>query len=281
MPFDSQPGAGRDRGASIVALVAVTAKHRQLLRRLVQRDLASRYRGSWAGLLWSLMMPCVMLAIYLFVFGYLFVPAKGPGAGGRGVDFALSLFAGLLLHGMLAECLARGPVAVLSQPSYVKKVVFPVELLPMTVTGTAIVQFLIGSAILVVALGAWQGLPPTALAWPLAWLPLAAFAAGVTFALAAMTVYLRDLTQVSGFLASVLLFLSPVFYTLDSVPPAWRPWLLANPLTVPIEGTRALLIDGRWPDAAAWGWHALACVVVLGAGWWVFQRTRRGFADVI
>ncbi len=255
--------------------------HRQLLRRLVQRDLSSRYRGSWIGVLWSAVLPCIMLGVYVLVFGFVFIPARGAAMAAGRADFALSLFAGLLVHGLIAECLSRGPAAVLSQPSYVKKVVFPIELLPMTVVGTATAQFMVGSTILLLALALWQGLPATALLWPLAWLPVVALAAGVTFALAALTVYLRDLAQITGFVSTVLMFLSPVFYRLDSVPERWRAWLMFNPLTIPIEGTRSLLIDGRVPAPQLWGWHAIACLVILYAGWWVFQRTRRGFADVI
>ena len=252
--------------------------HRALLWRLVQRDVASRYRGSWAGLLWSVLLPCVMLAVYLLVFGVIYTPVRA-----RAFDssFALSLFAGMLLHGLVAECLARSPSAVLAQPSYVKKVVFPIELLPLTVVGAALIQFLLGSVVLFVALLAWQGLGPWALLWPVAWLPLLAFCVGVAFALSALTVYLRDLAQITGFIATLLLFLSPVFYPLEQAPAGLRHWLLLNPLTVPIEATRALLVHGRFPDPVLWLTHAVACMLVLWAGWWLFQRSRRGFADVI
>lgn len=281
MFWASHSSASAAGGKSVAAMCAALLGHRQLLRRLVQRDLSSRYRGSWIGVLWSVALPCIMLGVYVLVFGFVFVPARGASTGLGRADFALSLFAGLLVHALVSECLSRGPASVLSQPSYVKKVVFPVELLPMTVVGTATVQFLVGSAVLLLALALWKGLAATALLWPLAWMPVVALAGGVTFALAALTVYLRDLAQVTGFVSTVLLFLSPVFYRLDSVPDGWKTWLLLNPLTVPIESTRALLIDGRLPDPALWGWHALSCLGILYAGWWVFQRTRRGFADVI
>lgn len=256
--------------------------HQHLLRQLVARDVSSRYRGSWAGLLWSLLMPCVMLGVYLFVFGHVFVPAKSMGAPANANSvFVLSLFAGMLLHGLVAECLGRGPTAVLSQPSYVKKVVFPVHLLPLTVVGTAVVQFLIGSAVLLVGLAFWQGLTFKALLWPLAWLPLVAFATGVTLVLSALTVYLRDLAQLTGFFSTILLFLSPVFYPLESAPAGWQEVLLFNPLTIPIEATRSLLLHDQWPDPGLWSIHTIASLATWYAGWWVFQRTRRGFADVV
>lgn len=267
--------------ASPIHLLHTLWHHRFLLRQLVRRDVASRYRGSLAGLLWSLLLPCVMLAVYLFVFGYIFTPLRKTGMGGVNPAFALSLFSGMLLHGLIGECLARAPAAVLAQPSYVKKVVFPMELLPLAVVGTAIVQFLIGSSVLLLALLLTQGLPATAWLWPLAWLPLVAFAAGISFILAALTVYLRDLAQLTGFMATLLLFLSPVFYPLESAPAGLQKWLLLNPLTVPIEASRSLLIHGRGINLMHWTWHTAACLATLWVGWWVFQRARKGFADVI
>ncbi len=269
---DSQPAT------SLLALLRALVLQRHLLWCLVQREIAGRYRGSWGGLLWSILLPCVMLGVYLFVFGVVYSPVRA-----RGIDtsFALSLFAGMLLHGLVAECLARAPAAVLAQPSYVKKVVFPIELLPLTVVGAAVIQFLFGSCVLFVALLGWQGLSAFALLWPVAWLPLLALCIGIAFALSALTVYLRDLAQITGFIATLLLFLSPVFYPLEQAPAAWQQWLLLNPLTIPIETTRALLVHGRWPSLVPWLIHAAICTLALWVGWWLFQRTRRGFADVI
>lgn len=269
---DSRPSA------SLSGLVRTLRSHRSLLWRLVKREIASRYRGSWGGLLWSILLPCVMLGVYLFVFGVVYSPVRA-----RGIDssFALSLFAGMLLHGLVAECLARAPAAVLAQPSYVKKVVFPIELLPLTVVGAAVIQFLLGSCVLFVAMLGKQELSFFALLWPMAWLPLLALCVGVAFALSALTVYLRDLAQITGFIATLLLFLSPVFYPLEQAPAGWQQWLLLNPLTIPIEAMRALLVHGRLPELVPWLTHAAVCILALWAGWWLFQRTRRGFADVI
>ena len=266
--------------SSLLYLTKSVWQHRHLLRQLILRDVVSRYRGSLVGILWSLLLPCIMLGVYVFVFGYVFAPARAMGQAIT-PDFTLSLFTGMLLHGLVAECLARAPSAILAQPSYVKKVVFPIELLPLTIVGTAVVQFLMGSGVLLVALAATQGLPLTAILWPLTWLPLVALAAGLSFALSALTVYLRDLAQITGFIATVLLFLSPVFYPLSSVSADLRHWMLINPLTIPIEAARDLLIQGRLPDWITLGWHSMASLAALGVGWWIFQRTRRGFSDVI
>jgi lipopolysaccharide transport system permease protein len=108
-----------------------------------------------------------------------------------------------------------------------------------------------------------------------------AFAGGMTFVLAALTVYLRDLAQLTGFIATVMLFLSPVFYPLENAPAGWQQWLLLNPVTIPIEVTRSLILKDQWPNPTYWALHTVASFVALYAGWWVFQRTRRGFADVV
>lgn len=244
------------------------------------RDVVSRYRGSLAGILWSLLLPCIMLGVYVFVFGHVFAPARTAGQAIT-PEFALSLFTGMLIHGLVAECLARAPTAILTQPSYVKKVVFPIELLPLTIVGTAVVQLLLGAGVLLAALAITQGLSLTAFFWPLAWLPLAALATGLSLTLSALTVYLRDLAQVTGFIATLLLFLSPVFYPLASVSPSLQRWMIFNPLTIPIEASRAMLLRDSWPDWTALGWHSLASLAALSVGWWIFQRTRRGFSDVI
>ena len=141
--------------------------HRYLLKTLVKRELSSRYRGSSVGLLWSLLLPCSMLAIYYFVFGYINQPVRQNFFSLEGGNIALTLFAGLNLHALLAECLSRAPLAITTQPSYVKRVVFPLHLLPFTVLGAAFVQFLLASGILFVAHFWLHGFSWALLAWPL------------------------------------------------------------------------------------------------------------------
>lgn len=253
-------------------------QHRGLLGRLVVRDLASRYRGSLGGLVWALLQPALMLAVYWFVFGHVFAARTG-GAGDS--QFALALFLGLILHGVLAETLSRSPLVIVAQPSYVKKIVFPLELLPAVVVFSAVAQSFLAGALLLVVLGLGPGLPATAWLWPMAWLPLAALAAGVALAAAALTVYLRDLAQLAGLMNTALLFLAPVFYPLQQLGERQQHWMLLNPLTVPIETARALLLDGKLPGMTLWLTHLAASIAVLLLGAWIFSRTRRGFADVI
>jgi lipopolysaccharide transport system permease protein len=265
---------------SPLALARSIFRHRHLLTRLVTRDVAGKYQGSFAGVLWSLITPLMMLCIYMFVFGWVFNPRRAAPDANL-TEFGLMLFAGMLAHGLLSECLIRSTSAVLAQPSYVKKVVFPVELLPLTVVGSACVQYLIGLAVLLGAIALVQGLSWHVLLLPVVMLPLVLLSAGVALAVSALAVYLRDIAQVTGLLSTVLMFLSPVFYPLSALPEAMRGWILLNPLSVPIEASRAVLLHASLPDWGQWGLHGLACAVLAWFGWAIFQATRRGFADVL
>lgn len=273
--------AGGPPRLHLLALARSLRQHRSLLLRLVRRDVASRYQGSAAGLLWSLATPLLMLAVYLFVFGYVFTPLRAPGASTALPTFGLGLFAGMLTHALFADCLIRAVHAIVSQPSYVKKIVFPVELLPLTVLGSALVQYAIGWGVLLAATLAVQGLSPAVVLLPLVTLPLMLVCAGVALGIAALSVYLRDIGQLTGLASTVLMFLSPVFYPLDSLPDWLRRWMHLNPLTFPIEASRDLLLRGLTPDWAAWGVYGLASVGVLWLGWATFEALRRGFADVL
>ena len=260
---------------------------RHLWWQLVRRDIAGRYRGSFGGLAWSLITPVLMLGVYLFVFGYVFNPRHAAGgttgAPGAGiVQLGLSLFCGVLVHGMFAECLVRSPGVVVGQPSYVKKIVFPLELLPLVTVGSALFHLLVGLAVLLLGVLLLHAVPgPYALAVPLALAPLVLMSAGVAWFAASLGVYLRDIGQLTGVAATMLMFLSPVFYPVEALPADWR-WLAwASPLTVPIEALRDTLLHGRMPDVAGLAADWLVSLLVCGLGWFWFAKTRRGFADVL
>ena len=255
--------------------------NRHLLKTLIVRDLGSRYRGSVAGVLWSMLLPCSMLAIYYFVFGYINQPVRPNFFSAKSADFALTLFAGLNLHALLAECLSRAPQAIITQPSYVKRVVFPLHLLPLTMVGAAFVQFLLATAILFVAYVALNGLQPSLLWWPLSWASLLVFVTGLSLLLSALTVYLRDIVQLTGFASTFLLFMAPIFYPLASAPAGLQTILLFNPLTLPVETSRSILTQTALPDSWLLLAHGMASLAFLIVGAWIFRRTRRGFADVL
>jgi lipopolysaccharide transport system permease protein len=254
--------------------------NRSLLRSLVIRDIETRYRGTMLGFLWAVVYPLMMLAVYAFVFGGVFNARWGSGGGMK--DFVLMLYCGLIVHAVFSETLTRSPSAILSHPSYVKKVVFPLELLPISHLASAIFNTLIGLVLLCVfLLIQHQSIPPTALYVPLVFIPLLLLTAGLAWFLAAIGVFFRDVGQMIGVAMSVLLFLSPIFYPATSAPTLAQKLIYLNPLTYPIEELRTVLILGNQPDWWHWlAYFAVSVVVAIG-GLWVFQKSRPAFADVI
>lgn len=266
---------------SLTLLLALPWRQRALLKRLVWREIVGRYRGAWLGLSWSVLTPLLMLVIYTFVFGVVFAPRVGAGGPGNHFDFALSLFAGLIVFNLFAEVVTRAPGLIVANPNYVKKVVFPLALLPLAALLAALFHAVVSLAILAAALAVTGKLGLTTLWLPLVWMPFLLMTAGFAWALAALGVFLRDLTQVVGMLSTALLFLSPVFYPVSALPPPIRPWLFMNPLTVPIEQTRAVLMLGQAPQWLELGVYGVIALVVAWAGLALFERTRPGFADVV
>jgi lipopolysaccharide transport system permease protein len=258
-------------------------RHRELLARLTAQDVTQRYRGSYLGTLWSVITPFVTLAAYAFVFSVVFRVRWGPADGAsRPGEFALVLFAGLIPFHVLAEVMSRAPSVVLAVPNYVKKVVFPLEILPVVTVGSAVVHSLISVGILLVAGWAFLGAVPVTVALlPLAYLPLVLLSLGLGWFLGALGVYVRDVGQAVGVVIQVLLFVSPIFYPTTAVPEAFRPALYANPLTSIVGEFRRTLLWGGPLDWAPWGGLLLltAAVALLGYAW--FMQTKKGFADVM
>lgn len=252
-----------------------------LLRQLLVREIQGRYRGSALGLVWSFVLPLSMLAIYTFVFGTVF-RARWPSGHQEGpVEFALALFAGLIVFNFFAEVLTRAPSLIAANPNYVKKVVFPLALLPLAAVGAASFHALMSLAVLFGALAVLGRASWWWLALPLSWLPLAILTLGLAWLLASLGVFLRDLAQVMGPAVSALLFLSPVFYPVEALPPALQPWLHLNPLTVPIEATRQMAVFAQPPAWGALALYGLFALAVAAFGYLWFAKTKKGFADVL
>src|SRR5215211_7627558 len=219
-------------------------RQRELLRQLTAREVAERYRGTYLGVVWSFLTPLLMLAVYTFVFSRVLAVKWGVGdAADNPALFALALFAGLIPFTVFSEAVHRAPSLVLNNPNYVKRVVFPLEVLPLTVLGAALIHSLISVAILVAGIALLLGfVSPTLLLLPLAYLPLVLLCAGLSWFLAALGVYVRDIGQGVTVAVQALLFLSPIFYAVDAVPPAFRPLLLLNPLSPIVNGFRDCLL---------------------------------------
>ncbi|KFN42621.1 ABC transporter permease [Arenimonas oryziterrae] len=251
-----------------------------LLHGMVRRDVLGRYRGSHFGLLWSLLSPLLMLVVYTFAFHEL-LGARWPGADSR-AGFATRVFAGMIVHGLLAETLMRAPLAIASRGNFVKKVVFPLAVLPIVPVGAALFHAVLAMLVLIgVSFATGAGVQATALYLPLIAAPFVVLLCGLSWWLAALGVYVRDLSQLSGMIATMLLFLSPVFYPASALPPAYARWIAWNPLSFIIEQTRAALFLGQMPDLSGLCVYALLAGLFAASGLWVFRKLRRGFADVL
>jgi len=267
---------------SLVAMVKSLWRNRQLIAQMTQREVMGRYKGSIMGLAWSFFNPVFMLTVYTFVFSVIFKSRWGVEGEESKTQFAVVLFVGMIVHSLFAEVLNRAPGLILANVNYVKKVVFPLETLPVIAMGAALFHTLISLAVLLVAFVMFNGsLQWTAIFTPLVLLPLVILTLGLAWMLASLGVFLRDVGQTIGIITTVMMFLAPVFYPITAIPEEFRSWLLANPLTFIIEQAREVLIWGNSPDWVGLGIYLLVASVVAWGGYAWFQKTKKGFADVL
>ena len=267
--------------SSPIEMGASLWRNRNLIETLVKRDVIGRYRGSIFGILWSFFNPVVMLAVYTFVFSIVF-KARWTGGSESRTEFALILFAGLIIFNLFAECFNRSPGLILANVNYVKKVVFPLEILPWVSLGSAFFHTLVSFAVWLLAYFIFFGIPhATVLLIPLVILPLLFLIMGVSWMLAALGVYLRDVSQLIGVLTTMLMFLSPIFYPLTALPEKYRTLLMFNPLAPSISQARDVLYWGELPDLMVWSFFLLIALLIAWLGFAMFQKTRKGFADVV
>jgi len=256
-------------------------KSRDLIIQMTKREVIGRYRGSVLGLLWSFFNPMLMLTIYTFVFSVVFKARWGSGGESR-FEFALILFAGLIVFNLFSECVNRAPSLIVGNVNYVKKVVFPLEILPLVTMGAALFHGIVSLGVLII----FYVLVASSVQWtvvfaPLVIMPLLLLTLGISWFLASFGVFVRDVAQAIGMLTTVLMFLSPIFFPVSMLPEKYRIFMYLNPLTLIIEQMRDVLLWGRLPSWSGW---CLAMALGIGAAWlglvW-FQKTRRGFADVL
>jgi lipopolysaccharide transport system permease protein len=267
---------------SLVALASSLWRNRQLIVQMTKREVVGRYKGSAMGLAWSFFNPVFMLTVYTFVFSVIFKSRWGVGGEENKTQFAVVLFVGMIVHGLFAEVLNRAPALILSNVNYVKKVVFPLEILPVIAMGAALFHSIISLGVLLAAFALFNGyLHWTVVFIPLIVLPLVILTLGLAWMLASLGTFLRDVGQTIGIITMVLMFLAPVFYPVTAVPEEMRPWLTANPLTFIIEQAREVLIWGRVPNWTGLGIYTAVAMAIAWAGYIWFQKTRKGFADVL
>jgi lipopolysaccharide transport system permease protein len=268
--------------SSLVRMMGSMVHHRHLIWQLARREVLGRYRGSMIGLAWSFVNPILMLGVYTFFFTVAF---KARWGGSQPLDhgsYALVLFIGLIVHSIFADAMNRAPALITQNVNFVKKVVFPLEILPLVSVTVSLFHALISTLVLLAAeLLLTGGIQWTSLFFPLIIAPYVVLIIGIGWILSSVGVYVRDIVHVMGVFTTILLFLSPVFYPVSSLPAIVQPWIMLNPLTFIIEQSRAVMIYGQVPD-----WQGLAVYTLIslaGAkfGFWWFQKMRKGFADVL
>jgi lipopolysaccharide transport system permease protein len=255
---------------------------RALIGQMARRDIESRYRGSVLGMVWSLATPLTLLAIYTFVFGFVF-EAKWPESETHGLaSLALILFCGLIPYTVFAECLGRAGSLVVANQNFVKKVVFPLETLPVIALISALYQAGINLLVLLVAdLLISRHLSMTLPLLPIVVLPLLCLTLGVCWFAASLGVFIRDVPQAIGVFLQFLFFATPIFYPLTAIPARFRGIVSLNPLAPAIQDVRRVALWDQWPSWSLFAWELAISLVCMMAGYAWFMRTRRAFADVI
>ena len=267
---------------SLVALGKSLWHHRQLIVQMTTREVVGRYKGSVMGLAWSFFNPVFMLTVYTFVFSVIFKSRWGVGGEESKTQFAVVLFVGMIVHSLFAEVLNRAPSVILGNVNYVKKVVFPIEILPVIAMGAALFHSLISLGVLLAAFVLFNGyLQWTAIFTPLVIMPMLILTLGLAWMLASLGVFLRDVGQTIGIITTVMMFLAPIFYPVAAVPEQFRGFIMVNPLTFIIEQLREVLIWGHLPNWLGLGAYTLAATAIAWTGYAWFQKTRKGFADVL
>jgi lipopolysaccharide transport system permease protein len=258
------------------------SERKDLLWQFTLREVQGRYRGSYLGILWALITPLLQLIVYTFVFSVIFKARWGRSESESFMDYALILFSGLIAFNVFSECARRAPTLIVSNRNYVKKVVFPLEILPVSVVGSALIHSLISLGLVLAGLLISSGkLHWTLLYLPLVYLPLIALTLGVSWLLASLGVFVRDVGNFISVIIQLLFFLTAVFYPISAVPAALQPLFWLNPLATIVENFRRVVIWGLSPD---WPWlggvNLVSGLVMLGGYMW-FMKIKRAFADVI
>lgn len=256
------------------------AAHRGLVLELAKREIFGRYRGANLGVVWAILSPFLMLGVYTMAFGEI-LQARWPGVESTS-GFVLVLFVGLSIHSFFAECITRAPSLIFANANYVKKVIFPLEILPWPVVISALFHLALNVVVLIAGIWFVNGrVAPTVFLLPIVLLPLLPVVLGAVWLLSAIGTYVRDIAQLMGPLATALLFLSSAIVPVGAVPEKYR-WIFeANPLTLIIDQARVVTLDGRVPDAQALLYYSATATIFAALSFLLFRRLRGGFADVL
>lgn len=266
----------------MIAVFRNLLKFQNLLKQFTSRDVTSRYKGSYLGLVWTLIQPLVMLTIYTFVFSVVFKARWGQGESVSKVDFAMTIYAGMIIFQIFSEPLYRSSTIFIANSNFVKRVVFPLEILPTSSVLSSVIMNLFSFVIYIGAL-LWFQYPVgwNILLFPLIWIPLIILSAGLSYVFATLGVFFRDIGQIISILMNMLFYISPVFYPVTALPESFQKYMLFNPLTIIIENFRAITIYNSPPDWAQLGTIYIISIVIFLIGSAIFTYSKETFSDVI
>lgn len=265
-----------------IRIVRHLIRHSHLIRQMTAREVRSRYKGTFLGTFWAFIQPLLLLGVYTFVFSVIFQAKWGSAPADSKLGFALALFTGMLTFNILGETLNASPMLILMHENYVKKVIFPLEILPVVkLLGTVMHQvFGLGILFIGIMVGG-RAIPWTIIMLPLVWGAIALFALGWSYFLASLGVFVRDVQASVGLIVTVLFFMSPIFYPLEAVPADLRPLVMLNPIAIFVEDARRVVLWGQPPDWLPYSITLTVSVSLFVAGFIWFMKSKRAFADVM
>lgn len=255
--------------------------NRQLLYQLTIREVSGKYKGSFLGILWTVITPLIMLAVYTIVFSEIFQSKWGSGGSSK-LEFAQIVYCGLATFGIFSESISKAPTIILSNVNYVKKVIFPLYILPVVSLSSALITASINFAVVIIFNTIFMGtIHWTIILLPIILLPIVFLCLGLSWFLASLGVYFRDIGHVVGIGIQALMLLSPIFYSVENIPSKFKFFYNINPITHFVENIRGILIWGRTPGFGEFLVQLAASIIVMILGYVWFAKTRKGFADVI
>ena len=268
--------------ANPVTMVGHLWRQRELIRQFTRRRVLERYKGSYLGLIWSFVTPLAMLAVYTFVFSVIFKARWEGAVTGSHAEFALALFAGLIAFNVFSESTLAAPGLIVNNANYVKKVVFPLEILPVSTLGATVINSAFSVLILLAGrLLVLGSVPWTVILLPLMYLPLIFLCLGLSWFLASLGVFIRDIGPLLTVAVQILFFLTPIFYPISAIPEPYRYFIYLNPLTFIVNHFRRVILWGQTPDWAEFGLMTVGLVGVCLLGYIWFMKSKKTFADVV